>query len=139
MHYASTSRNARISATLLDFAGGERVRERRNVVRDQEARLLTVLQIAQVLLNVIWWIVAGQVILSLLIGFNVVNTYNDFVSSLWKALNAVTEPMYRPIRKILPDTGSIDFSPAVVLILLSIVTNILIPSMARSLITSGAM
>ena len=96
--------------------------------------MLTVLQIVQVLLNVVWWIVAAQVILSLLIGFNVVNTYNDFVSSLWKALTAVTEPLYRPIRRIMPDTGSIDFSPAIVLILLSIVTNILIPSLAQNLI-----
>ena len=99
--------------------------------------MLTALQIAQVLFNVVWWIVAAQVILSLLIAFNVVNTCNDFVGSLWKALNAFTEPMYRPIRKILPDTGSIDFSPAVVLILLSILTNILIPSLARNLIAPG--
>lgn len=96
--------------------------------------MLTVLNILIVLLNVLWWVVAAQVILSLLIGFNVVNTYNDFVSQLWKALNALTEPLYRPIRKVLPDTGGIDFSPAVVLILLSILTNILIPSLAESLV-----
>lgn len=101
--------------------------------------MLTVLQIVQVLLNIVWWIVAAQVILSLLIGFNVVNTFNDFVASLWKALNAFTEPMYRPIRRIMPDTGSIDFSPAVVLILLSILTNILIPSLARNLIAPPGM
>lgn len=100
--------------------------------------MLTVLNIVMVLLNVLWWVIAAQVILSLLIGFNVVNTYNDFVSQLWKGLNALTEPLYRPIRKILPDTGGIDFSPAVVLILLSILTNILIPSMASNLIASGA-
>lgn len=96
--------------------------------------MLTALNILLVLLNVLWWVIAAQVILSLLIGFNVVNTYNDFVSQLWKGLNALTEPLYRPIRKILPDTGGIDFSPAIVLILLSILTNILIPSMAQSLI-----
>lgn len=101
--------------------------------------MLTVLQIVMVLLNILWWIVAAQVILSLLIGFNVVNTFNDFVGSLWKALSAFTEPLYRPIRRIMPDTGSIDFSPAVVLILLSILTNILIPSLAQSLIAPVAM
>ena len=100
--------------------------------------MLTVLNIVMVLLNVLWWVIAAQVILSLLIGFNVVNTYNDFVAQLWKGLSALTEPLYRPIRKILPDTGGIDFSPAVVLILLSILTNILIPSMASNLIASGA-
>ena len=101
--------------------------------------MLTVLNIVLVLLNVLWWVIAAQVILSLLIGFNVVNTYNDFVAQLWKGLNALTEPLYRPIRKILPDTGGIDFSPAVVLIILSILTNILIPSMASNLIAPAGM
>lgn len=101
--------------------------------------MLTILNIVYVLLNVVWWIVAAQVILSLLISFNVVNTYNDFVASLWKGLNAITEPLYRPVRRVLPDTGAIDFSPAVVLIVLSILTNIVIPSLAQSLAAPPAM
>lgn len=99
--------------------------------------MIAVLQIVLILLDILWWVIAAQVILSLLIGFNVVNTYNDFVGSLWKALNALTEPLYRPIRKIMPDTGSIDFSPAVVLILLSITTKILVPLLADSLVSAG--
>lgn len=98
--------------------------------------MLTVLQIVAYLLWIVRWVVVAQVILSLLISFNVVNTYNDFVASLWKALNALTEPLYRPIRKILSDTGGIDFSPAVVLILLVIVGEIILPSVAESLVAA---
>lgn len=76
--------------------------------------------IIQILLNVLWWIIVVQALLSILIAFNVINTYNDFVSSLWRGLNTLTEPIYRPIRRILPDTGPMDFAPFVVLILIAI-------------------
>ena len=96
--------------------------------------MLVILNIVAVLLDVLRWIIIIQIVMSLLIAFNVINTYNDFVASLWKALNAFTEPLYRPIRRIMPDTGSIDFAPAVVLIALYIVSDILLPSLAQSLI-----
>jgi YggT family protein len=87
--------------------------------------LITLIQIATVLLNLVWWIIVVQIILSLLIAFNVINTYNDFVRSLHQGLEKLTEPMYRPIRRVLPDFGQIDFSPAVVLIGLQIVQMVL--------------
>jgi YggT family protein len=69
------------------------------------------------LLNVLWWIIIIQMILSWLVAFNVINTYNDFVRSFLGALDKITEPLYRPIRRILPDFGGIDFSPFVVILL----------------------
>ena len=51
--------------------------------------------IIQILLTVAWWIIVAQAILSTLIAFNVINTYNDFVSSLWRGLNTLTEPVYQ--------------------------------------------
>jgi YggT family protein len=92
--------------------------------------LIIVLQIVQVLLNVLWWIIVVQAILSWLIAFNVINTYNDFVRSLWNGLQVITEPIYRPIRKILPDFGALDISPLVVLLILYILSNIVIPNIA---------
>lgn len=88
---------------------------------------------AQVLLNVLWWIIVVQAVLSVLIAFNVINTYNDFVSSLWRGLNTLTEPLYRPIRRILPDTGPMDFAPFVVLILIGILSYVVIPNLAVAL------
>jgi YggT family protein len=92
--------------------------------------------ILQILLTVAWWIIVAQAILSTLIAFNVINTYNDFVSSLWRGLNTLTEPVYRPIRRILPDTGPMDFAPFVVLILIWILQDAILPRAAGALIRS---
>ena len=76
--------------------------------------------VALYLLSILSIVVIAQVILSLLVSFNVVNTHQPFVRSINDVLNRVTEPLYRPVRKILPDLGMIDFSPWVVLILIRI-------------------
>lgn len=93
--------------------------------------MLTLIQIAQVLLDVFWWIIVIQIILSLLISFNVINTYNDLVRQLYQGLNAITEPVYRPIRRVLPDFGQIDFAPFVVLVLMQII-NLVLRNLAYS-------
>lgn len=99
--------------------------------------MITLIQIAMVLLNLIWWIVVVQIVLSLLIAFNVINTYNEFVRSLHQGLDRLTEPMYRPIRRVLPDFGQIDFSPAVVLIGLQI-GELVLGNLASSIATGSA-
>ena len=80
--------------------------------------LLAIINVVGVLLSVLTWVIIIQAILSILVAFNVINTYNDFVRSFLNALNRLTEPLYRPIRKILPDFGGIDFSPFVVLLII---------------------
>ncbi len=60
-------------------------------------------------------------VMSWLIAFNVVNARNDFVRSVWNALTALTEPALRPIRRILPNTGGVDISPVVLLLLIMLV------------------
>jgi YggT family protein len=81
---------------------------------------LAFLQTLAILLNVAWWIIIVQAILSWLIAFNVINTSNDIVRSIWIALDRLTEPLYRPIRRIMPDLGALDLSPMVVLIIIII-------------------
>ena len=75
--------------------------------------------------NVIVIIVIVQFVLSLLIAFNVVNTQNDFVMSIYRAVNALLEPLLRPIRRIMPETGAIDFSPLVLIVGLNIAVYLL--------------
>lgn len=91
---------------------------------------LMLLQIVQVVLNIVWWIIVIQAVLSWLIAFNVINTHSDFVRSVWTALQRMTEPLYRPIRRILPDFGALDISPLVVLLILYILQTIVIPRIA---------
>ena len=77
------------------------------------------------LLDVLWWIIIIQVILSWLFAFNVLNTSSQGVRGFASALERITAPIYRPIRKVLPDFGGIDFSPVVVLLGIMVVQRLL--------------
>ena len=81
--------------------------------------------VAIILLNVLWWIIIVQAILSWLLAFNVLNTSSPMVRSIAVALDRLTAPLYRPIRRIMPDFGGIDFSPMVVLILILVLQRLL--------------
>ena len=69
-------------------------------------------------LTLVWWVFLIMIIMSWLISFNVINTRNDFVAAVWRILNAITEPILRPIRRIIPPMGGLDLSPIVVFILI---------------------
>ncbi|MBC3943149.1 YggT family protein [Sphingomonas sp. LB2R24] len=99
--------------------------------------MIALLQIVQLLLNLVWWVIVIQAILSWLIAFNVINTHSDFVRTVWNALQKITEPLYRPIRRILPDFGALDLSPLVVLLILYILTNIVIPNIAQNYLVAA--
>ena len=100
--------------------------------------MFMVFDIIQFLLHIVTWIIIIQAVLSWLVAFNVINTHNDFVRQVLYALSRMTEPMYRPIRRIMPDFGALDFSPLVVLLLIQIVSGIIIPHLEVSLLTAGA-
>ncbi|MDQ4420508.1 YggT family protein [Sphingobium sp. DEHP117] len=87
--------------------------------------VIALFQIIMILLNVLWWIIIVQAIMSWLIAFNVINTHNEVVRSIWIALDRLTEPLYRPIRKVMPDLGALDLSPMVVLLIIIILQTIL--------------
>ncbi len=87
--------------------------------------LIALFQIADLLLRVLGWIIIAQVILSWLIAFNILNTSSQGVRSFLAALDRMTDPLYRPIRKVMPDFGGIDFSPLVLLLLIQILRMLL--------------
>ena len=64
------------------------------------------------------WVIIGNAILSWLVVFNVVNTRNQFVYQLARFLDALTEPLLRPIRKVIPLIGGVDLSPIVLILAL---------------------
>lgn len=92
---------------------------------------ITLYEIISYLINIIVFVVIVQFVLSLLIAFNVVNMHNQFVSAVYTALNAILEPLLRPIRRIMPNTGAIDFSPMVLIIGLTIL-QIIFGNLARA-------
>jgi len=93
--------------------------------------LILILDILQIILTVIWWIIIVQAILSWLIAFNVINTHNEYVGAIWRALKTMTDPIYRPIRRVLPDFGGLDLSPMVVLVILLILQQAVMPALYR--------
>ena len=82
-------------------------------------------EIVGYLVSVIVMLVIVQFVMSLLISFNVVNMSNDFVAAIWRAINALLEPILGPIRRIMPNTGALDFSPLVLIVILQIVQIVL--------------
>ena len=99
--------------------------------------LRTLLEIAAILLNVLWWLIIIQVILSWLVAFNVLNTSSQGVRRFLVGLDRFLEPLYRPFRKILPDFGGLDLSPVVVLLLIGILINPVISNALASLPPPG--
>lgn len=87
--------------------------------------LYVIYEIIQMLTNVLVMLIIIQFIIGLLFAFNVVNTSNQFLMSFYEAINRLLEPVYRPIRRILPATGAVDFAPLVLIILLNIVLIVL--------------
>lgn len=72
-----------------------------------------ILEIIIMALDIYWWVVLATIILSWLIAFNVINTRNEFVNAIWRALNALTEPVLRPIRRYMPKLQGLDLSPII--------------------------
>jgi YggT family protein len=77
--------------------------------------LNALIQILGLLIDLVTTVVIVQFVLSLLLVFNVISLNNNIVASIWQALNAILDPVLRPIRKIMPDTGMIDFSPIILI------------------------
>ena len=95
------------------------------------------LNILAILLNILWWIIIVQAVMSWLIMFNVINTHNQFVDQLWMVLGRITEPLYRPFRRIMPDFGGLDLTPMVVLILLIIIQQAVMPYLYQLGVNAG--
>jgi YggT family protein len=101
--------------------------------------LITILQILQFILNIVWWVIVVQAIMSWLIAFNVINTYNETVRAIWLALKRMTDPLYNPIRRIMPDFGALDLSPLVVLLIIGVLSQIVIPNIAAWYMGTGTL
>ena len=100
--------------------------------------MIYLLQIVQFVLTVVWWIIIVQAILSWLIAFNVINTSNNAVRQIWMALEKMTDPIYRPIRRVLPDFGVLDLSPLVVLLLVGLLDRLVTTAIIGQ-VSAGAM
>lgn len=88
--------------------------------------MTSILQILLLILDVVWFIMIAHIIMSWLINFNVLNLGQDLVRSIWYGLSNLLEPIYRPIRRVLPEMGGLDLAPLVALIAVYAIRIILI-------------
>jgi YggT family protein len=84
-----------------------------------------VLDIILILLQLYWWVLLIMIIMSWLISFNVINTRNQFVEAVWRVLNQLTEPVLRPLRRVLPNLSGLDLSPLVAFLLIFFIQSII--------------
>lgn len=79
-------------------------------------------------LNLYLWVLLIGVVLSWLVSFNVVNTRNQLVSTIYEATSRLTEPALRPIRKVIPPLGGLDLSPVVLIIGIGFLQRFVVPA-----------
>lgn len=70
----------------------------------------------QLILNIVYFVMIAHIIMSWLINFQVLNLRQPVIAQIWQGLNRLLEPIYQPIRRILPDTRPLDLAPLVALV-----------------------
>lgn len=83
------------------------------------------LDVILLVLQLYGYVIIATAIMSWLLAFDVINFRNEFVRSVWNFINGITEPLLRPIRRILPNLGGIDVSPIILLLLLFLLEDII--------------
>lgn len=78
--------------------------------------MTSIAQILLLILDVVWFVMIAHIVISWLISFQVLNLRQQFVAQIWEGLNRLLEPIYAPIRNVLPATGGLDLAPLVALI-----------------------
>jgi len=85
-------------------------------------------EILQLILGAVFFVMIVHIIMSWLINFNVLNVRQQFVGAVWEGLNRLLEPVYQPIRGILPDTRPLDLAPLVAFLIVIALRDIILPT-----------
>ena len=86
----------------------------------------TVFDILLLLLRVATWFIFAHFIMSWLLAFNVLNARQPFVQQVWRGLSRLLEPVYRPIRNVLPSMGGLDLAPLIALVVIQILQIVIV-------------
>jgi YggT family protein len=98
----------------------------RDALKPTNQPMRAILDVVRIVLQLYIYLLVASAILSWLIVFNVVNTRNQFVAMVVDFLYRITEPLLRPIRRIMPNLGGIDVSPVILILLIILIDNIII-------------
>ena len=89
------------------------------------AGLVALYDIIEMITSIFIMLIIVQFVIGLLFAFNVVSPSNQFLMQVYQSINTLLDPVLRPIRNILPNTGAIDFSPIVLIVLLRVILIVL--------------
>lgn len=78
--------------------------------------MISLLNLIDLIFSIIQWVVIISVVMSWLVAFGVVNMRNRVVYMIVDGLNRMTEPLFRPIRRVIPPMGGLDLAPLILLI-----------------------
>ena len=90
--------------------------------------MLAIYQTLQLILSVVYTIMIVHIIMSWLISFQVLNLHQPIVAQIWQGLNKLLEPIYRPIRRVMPDTHPLDLAPLVAVVALIAIRSFILPA-----------
>jgi YggT family protein len=100
-----------------------------------ETSMIAVINTLLFIINIAWFLVIASAIFSWLYAFNVINANNQVIATIGRSLYQLTEPIYRPIRRILPNFGGVDLSPLVVLVILFFLEQVIRTVLAPALLS----
>lgn len=90
--------------------------------------MFVIYQLLQLILTVVFTVMIVHIIMSWLISFNVLNLHQPLVGQIWTGLNKLLEPLYRPIRRYMPDTHPLDLAPLVAFVGVIALRDIILPA-----------
>ncbi len=99
--------------------------------------LFGLLQFIDVVLGVVIFIMIAQIIVSWLLAFNILNMSNQFVAMVANALYQITDPLLRPIRRLLPNFGGLDISPIVLFLAIYFIRLVILYPLMRQVAMQG--
>jgi YggT family protein len=89
--------------------------------------MVMIYELLRLVLDVVFFVMIVHIVMSWLITFNVLNLRQPLVAQLWDGLNRLLEPLYGPIRRVLPNTGALDLAPLVAFIIVIALRDIILP------------
>ncbi len=89
--------------------------------------MVMIYELLKLVLDVVFFVMIVHIVMSWLITFNVLNLRQPLVAQLWDGLNRLLEPLYGPIRRMLPNTGALDLAPLVAFLIVIALRDIILP------------
>jgi YggT family protein len=99
--------------------------------------LQNILDFIDLLLYLYILVLIAWAVLSWLLAFNIVNTRHPLVNAIAEFLYRITEPVLRPIRRVLPNLGGIDISPIIAWLIILFIMRVILPFLSSLIGTSA--